>query len=51
VILDFAEVLSLAHRPLEAVEAVRRALDLFEQKGNRASIENARSMLVKLEPA
>ena len=44
-LLDLAEVLQLGGRPDEAEEAVRGALDLYEEKGNLVSAERARSRL------
>jgi tetratricopeptide (TPR) repeat protein len=44
-LLDLAEVLQLGGRPDDAEEAVRGALDLYEEKGNLVSAERARSRL------
>jgi len=43
--VDLAETLELAGRSDEAQEALRRALDLYERKGNLVSAERARSRL------
>jgi predicted ATPase len=39
---DYAEVLALAGRPLDAVAALEQAAELFEQKGNTTSLERVR---------
>ena len=44
-LLDLAEVLRLAARENEAVDAVRRAIALYEQKGNTAAAARSRSLL------
>ena len=41
---DLAEVLTLAHRPAEAVSALQAAAERFERKGNRVSLERAREL-------
>jgi Flp pilus assembly protein TadD len=51
VLLDFAEVLRLAKRPLEAADQVEEGLRLFDRKGNRVSAEVARSLLSELTVA
>jgi len=43
--LDLAEVASLAGRPSDATTALRRAVDLFETKGNLVGVALARSRL------
>jgi hypothetical protein len=48
---DLAEVLSLAHRPSEAVSVVEQAAERYERKGNRVSLERARSLAQELAPA
>jgi DNA-binding SARP family transcriptional activator len=45
VLLDLAQVLSLAHRLEEAVDGVESALKLFSRKGNVSSAERARTLL------
>jgi Flp pilus assembly protein TadD len=47
-LMDLGEVLALARRPTEAAEAVRRALDLYERKGNVMSAGRARAVLAEL---
>jgi hypothetical protein len=47
-LLDLAEVHRLTGHPDAAIEAARRALDLFEQKGNLVSIRKAGSVLEDL---
>ena len=49
VMLDLAEVLSLAGRAEDAVHAIEGALRLFEQKGNLVGQERARVRLAELE--
>ena len=39
---DLAEILALAGRPAEAVAVLQRAAEIFERKGNRASLERVR---------
>jgi len=39
---DLAEVLALAGRPAEAVAVLEQAAEIFERKGNRASLERVR---------
>jgi DNA-binding SARP family transcriptional activator len=51
VLLDRAEVLRLAGRSDEASEAVERAIELFDQKGNVVAAKKARAMLAELAPA
>ena len=43
--MDLAEVLELAGRPDEAREAVKRALQLYEQKEQLVGVERARAAL------
>ena len=45
VLMDLAEVLSLVGLPEEAISAVRKALDLFELKGDIVSSANAKKTL------
>jgi tetratricopeptide (TPR) repeat protein len=47
--MDAAEVLELVGRPEEAAGEVRRAIDLYEQKGNDVAATAARERLVRLE--
>ena len=51
VLLDLAEVLRLAGRPVEAAGRIEEGLSLFERKGNRVSAEAARAMLSELTVA
>jgi len=44
-LMDLAEVLELAGRPDEAREAVKRALQLYEQKEHLVGVERARAAL------
>ena len=46
--LNLAEVLRLAERPGEAVTVLERALELFEQKGNRVMTDRTRALLDEL---
>jgi len=39
---DLAEILALAGRPAEAVAVLEQAAEIFERKGNRASLERVR---------
>jgi tetratricopeptide (TPR) repeat protein len=48
VLLDAAEVQSLSGRPRAGLERAKEACRLLETKGNVASLERARSLLVKL---
>ncbi len=48
---DLAEVLSLAGRPKEAAEALERALERYERKGNRVSTQRAQTRLAELQDA
>jgi tetratricopeptide (TPR) repeat protein len=50
-LMDFAEVLELAGRREEAAAEVRRALALYERKGNLVMAERARARLAELEGA
>jgi len=50
VLLDLADVLRTSGRAAPAAEAGRRALELFEQKGNLASAGRARALLAELAP-
>jgi hypothetical protein len=50
VMLDLVDVLRICGRPAPAAEAGRRALELFEQKGNLAGAERARTLLAELAP-
>jgi predicted ATPase/class 3 adenylate cyclase len=45
---DLSEVLSLAHRPVEAAAVLKQAANRFEQKGNRVSLEHAEARARKL---
>ena len=45
VLLDLAEVLSLANRLEEAADCVESALKLFARKGNVSSASRARALL------
>ena len=47
VFLTLAEVLRVADRDAEAVDATQSALDLYERKGNIASAEHARTFLLE----
>ena len=47
VLLDWAEVLRLAGKRYEAVDAVTRAMDLFEQKGNAVGARRAQALLAE----
>jgi tetratricopeptide (TPR) repeat protein len=49
-LLDLAEVLRASARLEEAEAAGRRALSLFERKGNLVGAEKARSLLAELAP-
>jgi tetratricopeptide (TPR) repeat protein len=51
VLLDLAEVLRLADRPVEAAERVEEGLRLFTRKGNRVSAEAAQALLNELTVA
>jgi tetratricopeptide (TPR) repeat protein len=44
-LLDLGHILRLAGRHREATEAIERAIDLYEQKGNVVSVARARSLL------
>ncbi len=44
-LMALAEVLALADRPGEAEEAIKKALRLYQQKGNLASADKARKLL------
>ena len=48
--LDLAEVLRTSARLEEAEAAVRRALSLYERKGNLVGADKARSLLAQLAP-
>jgi len=50
-LLDLAEVLRLGGRPADAEAAARRALELYERKGNRVSTARARSWPTVTAPA
>ena len=50
-LLDLAEVLRLAGRPFEAEAEARRALELYERKGNVVLAERARSWPAVTAPA
>ena len=50
-LLDLAEVLRLGGRAAEADGAARRALELYERKGNRVSAARARSWPAVAAPA
>jgi tetratricopeptide (TPR) repeat protein len=45
--LALAEVLRVADRDVEAMDAVRTALDLYERKGNIVSADHARTFLLE----
>jgi tetratricopeptide (TPR) repeat protein len=47
-LMSLAEVLQLADRPQEAVTALERAVQLYEQKGNIVSAARARSQLEEI---
>jgi tetratricopeptide (TPR) repeat protein len=51
VLLDLAEVLSLAGRTAEAEECIERALKLFARKGNVASAARAKALLGEIAVA
>ena len=44
-LMDLAQVLRLCHRDRDAAQPIRRAMHLYEAKGNRVSAERARSLL------
>jgi tetratricopeptide (TPR) repeat protein len=46
--MDLAEVLTLAGRPEEAAEAVKRAIELYEAKGVVPAVVDARARLAEL---
>ena len=46
--LDMAAILQAAGKPGEAVEAVERAIELFDRKGNVVGATRARSQLAEL---
>jgi DNA-binding SARP family transcriptional activator/class 3 adenylate cyclase/tetratricopeptide (TPR) repeat protein len=48
-LVDLAEVLGLASRPHEAADALRRARDLYEQKGDVLVAETTIRLLAELE--
>jgi tetratricopeptide (TPR) repeat protein len=48
--LDLAEVFRASARLEEAEAVVRRALSLYERKGNRVGAEKAQSLLAELAP-
>jgi class 3 adenylate cyclase/tetratricopeptide (TPR) repeat protein len=50
-LLALAEVLRAADRPADAADAVHRAVERFERKGNAASAAHARALLGELQPA
>jgi tetratricopeptide (TPR) repeat protein len=50
-LLDLGEVLGLGGRPAEAASAVDQAFRHFEEKGNVASANRARSLLAELGPS
>jgi hypothetical protein len=45
VLLDFAEVLRLGGKSVEATEAIELALEQFERKGNIVAADRARKLL------
>jgi class 3 adenylate cyclase/tetratricopeptide (TPR) repeat protein len=47
-LMDLAEVLRLAGRTVQAEEAAKKALSLFEQKGNVVSAHRARALIADL---
>jgi ATP/maltotriose-dependent transcriptional regulator MalT len=47
-LLALAEVLHLAHRPVEAGNAIREALGLFDEKGNVVTASRAKDLLATL---
>ncbi len=47
-LLDLAEVLCLADRAREAGEAVEKAIDLFERKGNVVGAKRARRLQLEV---
>jgi tetratricopeptide (TPR) repeat protein len=49
VLLDLAEVLLLAARPVEAAEAARKARSLYERKGNTVEIARSTALLAEVE--
>jgi tetratricopeptide (TPR) repeat protein len=48
---DYAEVLRLAERDAEAVEALEHALELYVQKGHQPFAERTRAELAELRPS
>jgi DNA-binding SARP family transcriptional activator len=50
-LLDLAGILEAAGRAEEAVEAVERAIDLFERKGNVAGARRAQTLLAEMPVA
>jgi DNA-binding SARP family transcriptional activator len=50
VLLDLADVLRLCGGPAPAAEAASRALDLYEQKKDRAGARRARALVAELAP-
>jgi tetratricopeptide (TPR) repeat protein len=50
-LFDLAEVLRLAGRPSEAVDALAQAAELYERKGNSPGLERARASATELSPA
>jgi hypothetical protein len=48
---DYAEVLSLAGRRVEATAALEQAAEHFERKGNTTSLERVRRSASKLTPS
>ena len=50
-LLDLAEVMAMAGTPVDAGSAARRALELYERKGNLVSASRARAWLNASAPA
>jgi tetratricopeptide (TPR) repeat protein len=46
--LDMAAILQAAGKPGEAVEAVERAIELFDRKGNAVGVKRARGQLAEI---
>ena len=46
--LDMAEILQAAGKPGEAVEAVERAIELFDRKGNAVGVKRGRGQLAEI---
>jgi hypothetical protein len=51
ILLDLGEVLGLSDHDLEAADAIREALGLFDQKGNLVEAKRARTLLAEFAVA